>query len=330
MCLLLGAMGYTIYMGCHIYVVDFVLVIGAFFNGVGAALLWSSVGAFVTNWSHPDDLGKNNGIFFGIFQVNLLIGNLLIGILFSVENNIDILWIYLGFTIIALVSSISFAFQKNPPVDDIEEGKKKLSEKIFATAALFKDKRMLLLIVIIIFSGLSQSFFYGVFTKLLSSVGGKSLLGFVMAVFGVSDAIGSFLIGKISDVVGRIPIVICGTILLSSSSAILLIVGIEEMHKYIYTIYIMAIVFGLCDSMFYVSLTSTLGTFFPDDSTAAFSGFRFIQALSTALNFFFSPYLNLTLIISILNGFLIIGTTLFIISLKFHDLMHPKGSVIIQ
>ena len=59
------------------------------------------------------------------------------------------------------------------------------------------------------YSGLSQSFFFGGFPPRM----GKHLIGYVMASFGAAEVIGSVVGGRISDKIGRRPVVIvAGTI----------------------------------------------------------------------------------------------------------------------
>jgi hypothetical protein len=44
--------------------------------GFGAAILWVAVGSYITKSSLASDYGRNNGIFWGIFQVSNVLGNL--------------------------------------------------------------------------------------------------------------------------------------------------------------------------------------------------------------------------------------------------------------
>lgn len=44
--------------------------------GFGAAILWVAVGSYITKSSLASDYGRNNGIFWGIFQLSNVLGNL--------------------------------------------------------------------------------------------------------------------------------------------------------------------------------------------------------------------------------------------------------------
>jgi MFS family permease len=60
------------------------------------------------------------------------------------------------------------------------------------------------MIPLMMFCGLSQTYFFGQFPPLIHDKGDKF---FVLAVFGASDMIGSYLVGKGSDRFGRLPMI---------------------------------------------------------------------------------------------------------------------------
>jgi len=73
------------------------------------------------------------------------------------------------------------------------------------------NNAQLLLIPITIYSGLEQSFMMESFTvAYVSCTFGSGWIGFVMLVYGVTNAVCSFLCGIIQGLTGRIPIFIFG------------------------------------------------------------------------------------------------------------------------
>jgi len=181
---------------------------------------------------------------------------------------------------------------------------------------------MLLLICVMIYSGLSQSFFSGVYTKILGEVGQESLIGYVMAVFGVTNAICSFSFGKLGDIIGWKPIIILGTITVLTCHIILLLFKVSYLP--LYSFYLLAISLGISDASFYVTLYATIGLYFKDSESAAFSAFRFLQSTSTAVYFFVSAYVTLPIIIMVVDSFLIIGVLLYWISSLYFDIIGEK------
>jgi len=321
--LVIGATGYIMFIAANINGFPVFLIIGAIFNGFGAAILWTSQGTYVTQWSRKEDLGRNSGIFFAIFQLNQLIGNLFTGIVYQQYKDVPNLkfYIYIGFTVLAALSSITFFFLKEPPQTTAPKPMKLL---LLETFTIFTKKKMLFLICVMIYSGLSQSFFSGVYTKILGEVGQESLIGFVMAVFGVTNAICSFSFGKLGDIIGWKPIIILGTITVLICHIVLLLIKSSSLP--IYSFFLLAACLGISDASFYVTLYATIGLYFKDRESAAFSAFRFLQSTSTAVYFFVSALLTLPIIIAVVDTFLIIGVLLYWISsfyIQFYEEKNP-------
>eukprot|EP01013_Petalomonas_cantuscygni_P044469 TRINITY_DN907_c0_g3_i1.p1 TRINITY_DN907_c0_g3~~TRINITY_DN907_c0_g3_i1.p1 ORF type:complete len:665 (+),score=144.21 TRINITY_DN907_c0_g3_i1:186-2180(+) len=76
--LALAASLYAIYIAANLLVTvaPWMLIIGGAVNGVGAAVLWTAQGSFVSLWSRPSTAARNVGIFFAIFQLSQVVGNI--------------------------------------------------------------------------------------------------------------------------------------------------------------------------------------------------------------------------------------------------------------
>merc|ERR1719348_1541182 len=72
-----------------------------------------------------------------------------------------------------------------------------------------------------------------------------------------------------------------------------------------------AFILGFSDACFNTQITSILGGAFKDQSSSAFAIFKFIQSLSTAIAFFYSPYLGLQWQLLIAVVFDILGSIAF-------------------
>lgn len=55
--------------------------------GFGAAVLWTSQGSLLTVMSSKDTLGLFNGIFWGLFMGNYVIGGLITQVCFNLLND---------------------------------------------------------------------------------------------------------------------------------------------------------------------------------------------------------------------------------------------------
>lgn len=91
--LFIGGLLYLGFIVANIWPDWVTLVPGALVLGVGASIIWAAQGAYVTNaalaYAHVagkpprSSVGLFNGIFFGIFQLSMLIGNLISSLILS-------------------------------------------------------------------------------------------------------------------------------------------------------------------------------------------------------------------------------------------------------
>ncbi|CAF5200940.1 unnamed protein product, partial [Rotaria magnacalcarata] len=90
--LILSSLTYALFVACNIRYNIWSLYICAFLLGFGAALLWTAQGVYVTistnkheqinNLVSSSTRGFMNGVFFGVFQLNQIVGNLIASSLF--------------------------------------------------------------------------------------------------------------------------------------------------------------------------------------------------------------------------------------------------------
>eukprot|EP00054_Salpingoeca_dolichothecata_P025026 m.172676 g.172676 ORF g.172676 m.172676 type:complete len:302 (-) comp25221_c0_seq6:687-1592(-) len=117
--MILGAVCYVIYMASLIKIYRPVVIAASVVIGFGAAILWVAVGVFLTRCS-PDGLrGRNSGIFWGIFQLSNVLGNL--GAFFFFKHVGGGAPLFTGFTIIGGAGTL-FLFCLRPlPYSDAAE-----------------------------------------------------------------------------------------------------------------------------------------------------------------------------------------------------------------
>jgi len=91
------------------------------------------------------------------------------------------------------------------PVDDADDLEPEAADdgSIFAMISLWATKQMLMLIPLTIFSGISQTFIYGHFPAMIEDEFEKFA---ALAVIGAVDAICSVVFGRLSDRIGKLPI----------------------------------------------------------------------------------------------------------------------------
>ena len=93
--LIISSLTYVSFIASNIKYNVWTLYISSFFLGFGAALLWTAQGVYVTlsinkyeqvnGLPQSSTVGFINGIFFGLFQLHQIIGNLIVSILFRLK-----------------------------------------------------------------------------------------------------------------------------------------------------------------------------------------------------------------------------------------------------
>ncbi|CAF4407215.1 unnamed protein product, partial [Adineta steineri] len=94
---IVSSLTYLLFIAANIKYIKWVLYISAFLVGLGAALIWTAQGAYVAiatnkyeqvnNLEPSSRQGFTNGMFFGIFSCNRVLGNLLASFLFHRKYN---------------------------------------------------------------------------------------------------------------------------------------------------------------------------------------------------------------------------------------------------
>eukprot|EP01132_Coremiostelium_polycephalum_P002142 gene2142-2640_t len=309
--LALGTLTYALYIAANIKVTAPTLCVAAVILGFGGAILWTAQGAFVIRCSTEKTLGFNTGLFFALFQVNQVIGNLGTGVLINKGMSEFTLFIILtGVCTSAVIGFLLLGNPVNPEKDKSNEVDLPLSERLLLTFNFIKNERPIqLLIVALLYSGISQSFFFGVFPPL----SGKYYLGYIMAVFGTCDALGSVIMGKLSDIIGRKSLIIFSTLCCLGGSIFAYIIHTKIEENQIALYFICAGLLGLADAGFNTLMYALIGIIYPRKGESAVAVFKFVQSIASAIAFFYGKYAVLYQHVIILNSLVIPSCILFLI-----------------
>ncbi|KAJ3439677.1 et translation product-related [Anaeramoeba flamelloides] len=372
--MVLGAIFYVLYIVSNIKFVPFFYYLASGFLGLGGSLIWGGNGAYIVQVSEKHQLGLVSGVFWGMFQCNQIIGNLLAAIIINAGKSDSILFMILscvgafGWVFLLFLPNTKKRQRKNDNADFESEktqksqndenlkssipsesegeggggsgkekrneiskakakvkakgdsqpkSKSKLKENLMMTFRLFTEKRMKYLILIQIFSGITQSIYFGVVPSKIE----KKWLSYVMTVFGVIDVLGGVINGKLSDNIGKWPIIIAASIANIAGGVIILFAS----KKRIWLYFLGQAFFGYSDSGFNTQIYSILGLLFNNNEESAFAMFRLLQSLSTAAVFYYGNYLSLFQNICILWAFLLTGLVfLFYLDFKVEKIDQKK------
>jgi len=322
--LVVGGVIYSLYIAQIIYPNVYLLYGGALLLGIGAAIIWTAQGNFLTLNSDPSTMSRNSGVFWAMLQMSMLIGNTFVFFTFQGKTDIDKstrTMVVLVLLSICIVGSLSFLLLRPTPWATDSAAAEGPVQILKSSWNLFWTKQMLMLSVTFFYTGLLLSFWSGVFgpsianTKAFGS-NANSYNGLHGIFVGVGEILGGLCFGILGHVLvkhGRDPVVLTGFV--SSMAAFFLAfinlpaaapLGATTDDAFItsnvYLALFTSFLLGFGDSCYNTQIYSILGSSYPDQSSSAFAIFKFVQSTSAALAFFYSnlielPYQLLILVI---------------------------------
>uniref|UniRef100_A0A7S1CDR4 Major facilitator superfamily (MFS) profile domain-containing protein n=1 Tax=Bicosoecida sp. CB-2014 TaxID=1486930 RepID=A0A7S1CDR4_9STRA len=301
--------------------------------GFGASFLWTAQGSYLTTASEhysiasgrPSKaaLGTFNGVFWGFFQLTQLSGNLLEPLVSDAtdDSTSAVFLVYAAFAVagtvlIIFLPSIGKVKQsdKSAPdrdatssslqIESTEEEEEKTTMQKFADViGLWTDRRFVWFLPAILLSGFEQGFIWNDFTTYyIPPVLGKKDIGYVMAVFGASDAVASVSMGKISDAIGRAPVLTIGFAAQCLVILLFIVHGAPEdgTTEPFWTwgggwgsLIVAAVLWGIGDAVWNTQISALLGDVFSADTGPAFANFKLWQSLSIAASFLYNQHLGI-------------------------------------
>ncbi|XP_039261374.1 UNC93-like protein MFSD11 isoform X2 [Styela clava] len=116
--MIISAVTYTAYIATFIKPMTVTLYLGSVLIGIGAAVLWTAQGNFLTLNSDDHTMGRNSGIFWALLQCSLLIGNLYVYFAWrgvKVIKDAQRVPLFIGLTAISGVGTILMFFLRSHP-----------------------------------------------------------------------------------------------------------------------------------------------------------------------------------------------------------------------
>eukprot|EP01126_Amoeba_proteus_P052228 TRINITY_DN6291_c0_g1_i2.p1 TRINITY_DN6291_c0_g1~~TRINITY_DN6291_c0_g1_i2.p1 ORF type:complete len:464 (+),score=69.34 TRINITY_DN6291_c0_g1_i2:129-1394(+) len=326
----IGGICYFTFILANLWPMNATLIPTAIVLGFGGGILWAGQGTYLTiasgNYAEARGqdrrsmMGTFTGIFFAIFQVSQVIGNLISSFILGPysgkppQSAVNILmYIYIA---IAGIGCVSFLFMvhetPNRTAETEEEKKSTMASKLFRVMYLLKDPRMLLMIPIFFYCGVEQGYVFGSFTgDIITKSAGVGKVGFVMALFGAVDTIASYTMGKISDTWGNKIVLFSGFL-----AHLLFLVGfyvalkfhpLDYFGDHQYWLYLGACLLGVGDACMNTLPNLLCSIFFTNNAEAAFSNLKFFQSLGSVLMFAIGSYAGPNMKIVVTLGFLFMG-----------------------
>jgi MFS family permease len=345
--LLVGGAAYIPLTVANLFPAWATLIPAAVVLGCGAGILWTAQGSYLTaaasnyarsrNKEPKSAMGLFTGIFFSIFQLTQVVGNLVAGciLMFGGDDQDQarniLFYIFLGVAAGGVV--LFLALGKEVTEKERKAGseandhllavnsdlivKKNVASKVFGNAfdvlRLLRDPRMFLMVSVCVFSGMEQSFVPGDFNAdIVKEAKGVKWIGFVMAVYGAFDAVASVVLGRIADTIGKRVYLIVGCTAHASFIAFYLvfinITTVQTLSDDFWILFLSAAVLGVGDACWNTFPPLMMSVFFADNAEPAFGNLKFWQSIGAICPFVWGPLISFQTKLIILGTVLCIAT----------------------
>ncbi|KAM4816637.1 protein unc-93 homolog A isoform X2 [Urocitellus parryii] len=295
----------------NFYASWFTLIPTSILLGLGAAPLWSAQCTYLTvlGNTHAQEVGKLGedvvnqyfGIFFLIFQSSGVWGNLISSLVFGQTPTQGI-----GVLAILLTAVFLEATEDSGSQNEAETKPPRLGSTLLSTFKLFRDKRLCLLTLLPMYSGLQQGFLSGEYTRsFVTCVLGIQFVGYVMICFSASTALCSLLFGRLSHYTGRRAIYVLGAATHLSCIVALLLWRPRSSQMAVF--FLLPGLWGMGDAVWQTQNNALFGTLFERNKEAAFASYRMWEALGFVAAFGYSSFLCVSVKLYILLGVLAVA-----------------------
>lgn len=237
-----GACCYVLFIASFFYPHDALLYCMSVLVGIGAALIWTGHGQYLTENSTNETMSRNAGMFWAIFQMSQFTGNLFVFFIFTKEKiekeqRMIVFGVLTGLAVVGTgvllvlrrtskrlslgeAEGVSYADKElRLPEVKLEAPLVTAWHAFVDAIRLFLTPNMLILSLTFIYTGLELTFYSGVYSSSIGFVkamgeGRKRLVGLSGIFIGVGEVVGGAVFGilasKISGKCGGWSVVITG------------------------------------------------------------------------------------------------------------------------
>ena len=333
--MVIGSLGYTAYSAQLLYLSDLTLYTAAVLNGVGASLLWTGQGNFLSINSSQSTAARDAGIFWSLYQLSGVLGNIAVYFLFLgvtfIRTDIRIKTAA-TFTCLCLTGLvIALGFRPTPWHRANTTGRTNPLTSLTACLRLLVTRDIFLLSGSFLYSGLEISYWAGVlpssisFTQHLGQER-KSLMGLCSVLVSVGSMTGGLLLITFQEAVsrtGRVPVVVVGMVTHLAAFALSLVflpnlspLGETDLPALsppsAWPLLLTAALLGLGDAALNTQIISLLSTQYKENSAHAFALMKLIQSVGVSGGFAVSSRLGLYWQLLILGTSLLLATAGFV------------------
>jgi len=332
--MVVGALTYAAFMAQMLVLNTYLLYASSALLGVGAAIIWTAQGNYLTLNSDDHTISRNSGMFWAMSISSSFFGNIFVFLQFTNKTDIDKDTRNLVGSVLLCVTGVGAGLLMLLRPTPWASGQTNVSPAtaLKDSGRLFVTRDMLLLCVTFFYTGIQLSIWsavYGTCIGFTYAFGNEAKA--LATISGIFVAIGEVLggaafgiFGKLTVKGGRDPIVILG-FCVSMLAYFLAFINLPnestfkettaqqlafiDSNKYlaIFTSFLL----GFSDACFNTQIFSILGGSFKEHSASAFAIFKFMQSFATSIAFWYAPLLSLYWQLLIAVVFDVLGTLAF-------------------
>eukprot|EP00090_Calanus_glacialis_P029734 TRINITY_DN47766_c0_g1_i1.p1 TRINITY_DN47766_c0_g1~~TRINITY_DN47766_c0_g1_i1.p1 ORF type:complete len:452 (-),score=75.69 TRINITY_DN47766_c0_g1_i1:54-1409(-) len=314
--MLIGGLGYTAYAAQLLYLKDWLLYTCAVLNGVGAALLWTGQGNFLAINSDPKTVGRNASIFWALYQMSGVTGNIAVYLLFQgvqvIEKDTRIST-GAALTAMCFTGQVLTLFLRPTPWENQKEKKKTNPIQSFMSCLrLLSTPDIMKLSLSFLYSGFETSFWAGVlpscigFTQNLG-IGRKGIMGLCSIMVSIGSMTGGLVLAALKGGInrrGRDPVILTGYVLHTFAYFLCFLFlpnlspfGETTTDSYVTprmeVLLLVATLMGMGDACLNTQIISILSGAYKERSSEAFALMKLVQSIGVSGGFVMSTNLGL-------------------------------------
>ena len=163
---MVGSLGYCLYTAQLLYLTDLTLYTAAVLNGLGASLFHTGQGTFLSINSSQETTARDAGIFWSLYQLSGVLGNIAVYFLFlgvtiiSTEVRIKTA---ATFTLVCVTGLlVALAFRPTPWHTNTRGSNMNPLTSLLSCMRLLRTRDLLILSTSFLYTGLQISFWAGV------------------------------------------------------------------------------------------------------------------------------------------------------------------------
>lgn len=323
-----GAIVHAIFYIQFVRPTNWVTYLSVVILGFGAAVMWAGQAFYLSLNSYEDTISRNVAIFWGIFPICMLVGN----VYFMVSNDVDYSQSSVRLKFLIVLTAIGTCgiitvFLATKAIRKMEEHHSPF--QILKDALKLSIRRdMLLMAFTAAHTGITFAIGVGVYSNMLSFNENFYPILKQSTILGISGIFisGSFIITAGSLAVlgtriekwGRYKVTIIG-FSAHVTVAVLTMLNIPDgaadhhvkedttLNNNIYVAFMCSALLGVGDACFNTQLYSQLWTSFPDESPEAYSLARFIHSVGGAIIYIVTDRCGIYVVMSVFMSSAILG-----------------------